>query len=425
MGKYLADSLVTVYPFTQQPDGADVAIANAANSVVLSVPAGALDILNSLAGGKTVGETRALYERLHDEKPDIEAFLEVMEREGFVTTSTDGDGEPARSALAVATPALPTSASWRRGHFTKITPETARRICSPAVLASCGLVIVLGLALIASDPSLLPSRTILVFPNHLTLLTLVVTVYVFCSIFLHELGHLVVARAAGVPSRLGLGHRLWALVAETEMTGIWMASKRHRYLAFLAGPLVDAVSTAILITLLWTDRQGWVSLPFTVALVIRACVFTYLIRLLWQCLFFVRTDFYYVIANAFNCKNLLADTEAFMRNQLARILPSIAKVDQSVIPLHEMRAIRWYSLIWLVGRATAFGGLFFITLPIFWGYGVRIAGAFLADRRSLYEVADALAFMMTEGTLLIAGMVLWIRGLLSAFKGGSDAMGTH
>lgn len=425
MEKYLADSVVTVYPFTQQPDGADVAIGNAANSVVLSVPAAALDILNGLAGGKTVSETQALYERLHGEKPDIEEFLEVMEREGFVATSTDGDGEPTPSAFMGAAPALPASASWRSGHFTKITPQIARRICSPTILACCGLLIVLGLALIVSEPSLLPSPTILVFPYHLTLLTLVVTVYVFCSIFLHELGHLVVARAAGVPSRLGLGHRLWFLVAETEMTGIWMASKRHRYLAFLAGPLVDAVSTAVLITLLWAAHQGWVSLPYTMALVVEACVFTSLIRLLWQCLFFVRTDFYYVIANAFNCKNLLADTEAFLRNRMARIMPSISKVDQSAIPLTEMRAIRWYSLIWLVGRATAFGGLFFITLPIFWGYGAKITSVFFAQHSTLYEVADALVFMMTEGVILIAGMVLWIRSLLQALKGASDALGAR
>jgi hypothetical protein len=48
-------------------------------------------------------------------------------------------------------------------------------------------------------------------------------------------------------------------------------------------------------------------------------------RILWQFFLFVRTDLYFVAVTYLNCKNLLIDTRAFLRNQLARHLtgPSV------------------------------------------------------------------------------------------------------
>jgi hypothetical protein len=50
---------------------------------------------------------------------------------------------------------------------------------------------------------------------------LLVMVIGYATVFLHEMAHLVAARGAvGVSSRLGISHRLWYLVAETDMTGV-------------------------------------------------------------------------------------------------------------------------------------------------------------------------------------------------------------
>jgi hypothetical protein len=411
MGTYSTDTLVTVYPFTQERDGSEVTIGNATHSAFLSIPATALDILSSLTDGKTVGETQALYEQQHGEKPDIKAFLKILEREGFVAPSMPGEQELMRSAL-ISAPS-PSPADMRSGgsHFKNISPEVARRICSRQVITCCGLVILLGLALIAAEPSLLPPPSILVFQHHLTLLNLATTAFVFGSVFVHELGHLIAARAAGVPARLGISHRLWALVAETDMTGIWRAPKRQRYLAFLAGPLIDATSASALIMLLWAGRHSWLRFPPIVTLLAQVFLLTYLLRLLFQCFLFVRTDFYYVITNLLNCKSLLSDTENFLHNQLTRLIPSRRKIDQSAIPVREMHIIRYYSIVWLVGRVVAFSTLFFISLPILWGYIVEIASVLLSPNSSPYEVIDALTLTLTVVAIECTGMVLWIRSL--------------
>jgi hypothetical protein len=45
----------------------------------------------------------------------------------------------------------------------------------------------------------------------------------------HELAHLAAARSLGVPARIGLSTRLFYLVAQTDVSGIWAAPRRARY----------------------------------------------------------------------------------------------------------------------------------------------------------------------------------------------------
>src|SRR2546430_13538885 len=59
-------------------------------------------------------------------------------------------------------------------------------------------------------------------------------------------------------------------------TGIWLAPKRHRYLAFMIGSIVDGVSGAVLIGLIWADRHGVMRVPHTVILVSYAVLLAYL-----------------------------------------------------------------------------------------------------------------------------------------------------
>ena len=65
------------------------------------------------------------------------------------------------------------------------------------------------------------------------------TIFTYGGIFVHELAHLIAARAVGVNSRMGISHRLWYLVAETDLTGLWSVTRNQRYLPMLAGMIVD------------------------------------------------------------------------------------------------------------------------------------------------------------------------------------------
>jgi hypothetical protein len=103
----------------------------------------------------------------------------------------------------------------------------------------------------------------------------------------------------------------------------------------------------------------------------------------------------------------------FLRRQVARLIPRVRYADQSGIPAVEMRVIRAYSVVWLAGRALAFGVLFFVTLPVMVRYlfGIRatLAGSF---GENPYGFIDSIVFVFLSLGPLFLGMWLWIRSLV-------------
>jgi putative peptide zinc metalloprotease protein len=397
MAQFPPDARVAVAQMTHRREGDEVTIGDPRRQVFLTIPAEAWEILSELAGGRTVGEALDLYERAHGETPDLDDFLGLLADEGLVAPWDD-------EAFAV-TDAAPDAAppAW-------ISPALARRLVGAPVVGFCSLVVAIAGVLVASDPGVVPGPSVLVFDDHLAAVLAALFVATTIGVLLHEFGHLLAARASGVPARIGIGHRLWIVVFETDMTGIWMEPKRRRYLAFMIGPVIDAVSAAVLIGVLWTHAHGWLHLAPVIVQFTGAVLFSYFLRLLWQCFVFVRTDFYFVAATALNCKNLLGDTEDLLRNRVARLRRRQPLVDQSAIPPAEMRAVRGYAVVWLAGRALAFSSLFLVSGPVLWAYGVQLARAATGGQSS-YGTVDLLTLGILGLSTPVAGLVMWIRSL--------------
>ena len=209
MGSYLADRTITVFPFTQRSDGEETIIANTTNTVFLSLPSSAVDILHWLAQGKTIREAQALYVQQYDEVPDVEDFLELLESEGFVSSEVEIPLDTSISHLSETSSLTHlTPEKTKDYHFTSITQEVARHIFSLPVLFCCGLCITIGLLLVMVDVSIIPSPDILVFKHNLTFMTIGLYLLALPAVFLHEMAHLIAARAAGIPAKLGFSRFL-------------------------------------------------------------------------------------------------------------------------------------------------------------------------------------------------------------------------
>jgi hypothetical protein len=139
-------------------------------------------------------------------------------------------------------------------------------------------------------------------------------------------------------------------------------------------------------------------------------VFVGFTRLLWQLYFFLPTDFYYVIGTVFGCKSLMNDTQVYLLNQAARIIRSIQPVDQSTIPPAERKVVRWFALVWISGRALAFGSLFAITLPVLAGYGLVLGRALTGDLEAFRPILEGPLLPILGGALQIIGILVWLRG---------------
>jgi hypothetical protein len=166
--------------------------------------------------------------------------------------------------------------------------------------------------------------------------------------------------------------------------------------------------------MLFAQHRGWIALPSLVVQLSMAMVFVYMMRLLWQCFFFVRTDFYFVIATFFGCKSLMQDTRVYIGNLRRRLFASATPLtDQSHIPKIERRVISAYAWIWFLGRAVALWSLFFITLPVAGKYlKSSIATMMTGFSGGTYAFFDALFILVFYLFPLGLGMSLWIRGIV-------------
>jgi hypothetical protein len=405
---YRKSDLIEVQPFTRQQEGEEVVIGLPAENVFLSLPDEALEILDSLARGTTVGEAQAEFARAHGIEPDVDDLLQSLEQRGFVRRRvSDSFGR-------TLTPQVDRGADRRvRYHFAEIPESTAKRYFSPFLLSLYLTIIAAALAAAIVHPSLIPNRSSLVFTEHRTAKLVILSLVTYGTIFLHEFAHLLAARARGVKSRIGISSRLWFLVAQTDMTGLWAVPSRQRYLPMLAGPLLDGLSAALLFLVLFAQSKGAFTLAPAIDQLIKAMIFVYFFRLLWQCYFFMRTDFYFVFTTFFGCKSLMKDTSIFIQNLFLRAVGSPKRIDQTHIPVRERRVIRMYSVLWLLGRGVAFYSLFFITLPVLFRY---LNDTRLALQRGWvgnhYQFADSVMVGALNLMPLIIGLSLWITSLV-------------
>ncbi|MBI3688095.1 MAG: hypothetical protein HY241_12325 [Actinobacteria bacterium] len=351
MPGYALDAIVDVPEFEHTRDGGTVTIGRTERDVFLSIPPVGLDVLRALAAGQTVGEVQREYRARHGDALDVPEFLDALAAEGFLDTGAAAPGRRRRGSD------LP----W-------LSAAAARRLVGGPALTLYGAVIALGVGLLVLDPALYPGPTVLLYPAHFAALTWATIALTLLGVAIHELAHVVAARAAVVPARVTIGTQIYVLVAQTDMSGIRLAPRRDRYVAFAIGAVIDAVSTALLICLRWAAERHRIDLPDWAVQLAGGLMISYTTRLLWQTFLFVRTDGYYILSTALRCPSLLGDTEAYLHNWLVRLRLGRRPVDQSAVPARELAVIRWYAVLWLLGRIAAILVLVFLGLPVLGGY---------------------------------------------------------
>jgi putative peptide zinc metalloprotease protein len=397
----------------RRPEEDEMIVGRVDTGVFLVIPTEASLLLDELAAGRTVGEAQAAFLDRYGELPDMEEFLSLLAAKGLVEARAPGGAGIAEDvALAGAATAAAAAPAAQRFHFARLSERLARRLFSRASITLALALIAAALGAIVVDRGLLPGWHALYFREHLTAMTLLISGFYYASLLVHEIAHLIAARSVGVPSRLRIGHRLWVLVAETDMSGLWAVPRSQRYLPLLAGPLVDGASASLLVLALFGAHRAWWPLATPATALLRAFLLIYLLNLLWQGCLFVRTDLYYVLSNYFGCKNLLGDTEAWLASRCRRLLPFLAAREAPAIPERELRVVKAYTVIWFLGRVVALGALVFVYLPLALHYFSRLFEALTGGFRGGHDAFfDALVPAVLILGPLVAGSWLWLRSL--------------
>lgn len=380
-------SRVELRPLEMRANGDEWIVGSVEAGEFIAVPPVAARIVELLGGALTVGEVQS---RLAAETGQLLAvgdFIAALDEAGFVSCI---DGK-ARRDLPVARPSFP----W-------LKPAHASFLLNPAVPFIAAALLVAALTALAFKHQATLSYRTIIWTRYPGLAIAVTAAFGWLIIFLHELGHLVTARAAGAPARITLGTRLRFLVAQTDVSGVWAAPRRIRMVVYLAGLCIDcSIAVTCLVIINYVHPAGVAG-----HLIALASVEAFLM-LPPQFMVFMRTDLYFVLQDLTKSPNLYADGLEYLRSRAEAAAGYFRADRNSARPAPRRtpdppRWVRIYAIAVLVGSAVCLVTEFTVSLPAFI---VLVVNGFRELHSGLAEAADGAAAIAVVGGV----QYLWMR----------------
>jgi hypothetical protein len=392
------DVPVRLHHLTMVADDVGVMVGRPDTGSYAVFPSEGAEFLRRLDAGTPLAEVLSWYERVSGSKLDVGHFLATINDLGFLR-----DDEVAASTS-------PASVPWRRLGVVLFS--------WPAFMVYAGVMAAAVVAMI-KDPTLRPSYQNLFFTDHPSLIPVVLTLVGIGFVLVHEWCHMLAGRRLGLPSKLTIGRRFYYLVAETQLDSLLSVSRRQRYLPFLAGMLSDAVILAALTLLTVGLRDAGV-----VSWVPKLCLalaFTNVLRLVWQFLFYLETDLYYVIATAVRCAHLQAAARFYIATHVRRVLRRPARQPSPDWSDRDRAVARWYAPLLVVGYGFSLVSLVWVAIPTFVVLWTSAAQRLAGPGSTPADIADALillALMSAELGLLLYVTVRDLRRTAHRRKSG-------
>ncbi len=340
-----ADSLLSFYPLTFVADTPDVIVGRKDIDSYAAFPEDGAELLKQLQAGSRPEEAASWYQDRYGETINMADFLETLHDLQFLRE----DGEEVSATL----PAQP-STLWQR---------LGQALFSPVAWLIYAAIFGYCLFLMLHFPYLLPNYRNIFFSPYLVILELGLYFGQFPGILFHESYHMLAGKRLGISSRLGVGRRLYILVFETYLDGLWSVPRKNRYLPFLAGMLGDTLWFSLLMiiaSLTYNPAQPF-SFPGAFCL---ALAFSTVLRFIWQFYFYLETDIYYVFTNAFRCVDLQQTTRQYLWNRFYRLLGRADKIqDEEEWHPRDRQVARWYGFFFAAGYLFTLGTLFLAGIP--------------------------------------------------------------
>lgn len=338
--------------------------------------------LRMLDSGTPVSDVAAWYERTCGESLDMDDFLAALEDLQFLRA--EDEFTPAEAPVR-----------WQRlGRWAFSRPAW---VCYIALMA-------VTVAAMVKEPQLRPSYHQAFFTSYLSLIPVALFGAAIPCILVHESFHALAGRRLGLPSRLGIGRRLYYLVAETRLDSLLSVERRRRYLPFLAGMLADAIMISVM-TLLSVALDGHGIAPWIHKLCL-AVAFSCVIRLIWQFMFYLETDLYFVLSNALRCTDLQNASRFYLRTHFRRLLRRDPPQPDTEWSDRDRAMARWYAPVLVAGYGFSLGSLLWAAIPIAVHLWSTAFGRFTNTRTAASDLLDAVIFVVLTSFEL--GLLLYV-----------------
>jgi hypothetical protein len=338
-GKIAAGTRVRLHPLTYVDDGDEVMVGRPDTGSYGAFPPEGAELLRTLEAGATLESGAHWWHDQTGQTLDVADFVSVLKDLEFVVGDNDVRAE------------LP-QVRWQR---------LGRVLLSPTALVLYAVVAAAGVAAMVLDPSLRPSYRDIFFTSNIALIPLVLALLQMPLVLLHEIFHALAARRLGLPSTLGISRRFYYLVAETRVNSLYSVPRGQRYLPFLAGAMVDAVGVGAF-TMLSAAGRHWGAPPWLSGLAL-ALAFSGILRILWEFLFYLETDFYFVVNTASRCTDLHGAAKYRLRVWRGAILRRPPPPAGEEWSLRDLAAARWYAPLMIVGYGVSLATLLLVGIP--------------------------------------------------------------
>ncbi|MFJ5758633.1 hypothetical protein ACIQAA_05710 [Neobacillus sp. NPDC093182] len=251
----------------------------------------------------------------------------------------------------------------------------------------------LNIILFVTFPSLIPHHEDIFVVDIMVINVLLWMSFTFLLVLVHEFGHILAMRTYNLPTKLEVGHRLFFVVLETDLSSVWKLAPKDRNVLFLAGLCFDNVILfiALISQFILPSGQEFFSGLMTLA------VFDIVLRMIYQCCFYLKTDLYFVFENVTGCYNLMENAQQTIRKQLSFLKP---KASEEIGLLNERKTITIYAIFYFIGIAISIALYFIFYIPEVIHAGKQLLPGFGQAPTSL-AFWDALLFSLQVSIFLL------------------------
>ena len=298
------ESIVFLQPFVIREDKKNYILENKQTNEFFAMPVVCIDAIKLLESGESVGVTESvLKQKYPDEEIDVLEFI-VQLKELSLLKRIDEEEIKVKEVRS-----KPFNFMW-------VTPDLGKFFFNKYSIRLYIFFFLASMLFIAIKPSLVPQYGDIFIFETMFYNIIVFLVISIILVLIHEAGHILAIRSFDLPTRLDVGHRLFFIVLETDLSAGWKLPSSQRNTLFLAGIFFDITVLCISFTVEMLIQPLNNPLLLNLLSLINLNI---VLRLLFQCCLYMKTDLYFVLENITGCYNLMEDTITYIRRKLSLV----------------------------------------------------------------------------------------------------------
>ncbi|WP_160723885.1 hypothetical protein [Bacillus sp. USDA818B3_A] len=383
------NSKVSLVPLEIRKDTKNYIVEDKIYGEFYEMPKICIDALNLICDGLPLGKIQIkLTSKYPEEDVDILDFAEQLLDMKLIANI---DGIPFEQKQKPKPKLKPIN---KLQGFTWITPQLGQFFFNNLSFFVYIALFVISVTLCIKKPALFPHYKDLFLTEYMTINIPVWLFLTFFLVLIHEFGHVLAMRAYNLPAKLEVGHRLFLVVLETDMSSVWKLPSKDRNILYFSGICFDTVilSGALITQLVLGDGAGISNS------IMKMIVLDTFIRIVYQLCIYMKTDLYYVFENVSGCYNLMENAQHLISTKLPFVHKNINK---DPFFAGERKIVILYSIFYSIGVVLTVALYFTFYIPQILFAWKKVLPGFTYEISS-YAFWDAFAFSLQ----IIIGLAL-------------------